>query len=281
MFDALSSSNSIRDSCSMTSKSLSGPRPTVSVVMPAYNAAATIAGALESISRQDLAVDEVVVIDDGSSDATLEIAESWRDRLPLNIIQNEKNAGICISLQRGVAASRSDWVFRIDADDRWLPCHTSSLMQFCADERTVVVSSRATYFDADGNRLFLTKEISDRNVRARLMWDNPLVHSATGFRKSAYEKAGGYGPSNECQDYFLWSRLLELGQLGYAPEPSVEYVVFPNSLSRRPMGMALASRWDSQLDAISRFWRRHPLDALGCCAIGGARIAIYKLGLLV
>lgn len=252
----------------------------VSVVMPAYNAAATISMALESIRLQEIAVQEVVVVDDGSSDATVEIVESWRDRLPLTVIRNDRNLGICASLQRGVEAAQSEWIFRIDADDRWLPLHTKNLLPFCEDDSVSIVSARARYLDPEGSFLSLTRIVSDEDVRARLLWDNPLVHSATGFRRAAYDSVGGYGPSNECQDYYLWTRLLELGRLGYSPIPSVDYLVMPNSLSRKPKKLAFRSRWGSQADAIGRFWSRHPLWAAACSIAALSRLALYRLHIL-
>jgi glycosyltransferase involved in cell wall biosynthesis len=251
--------------------------PTTTVVMPAYNAASTIEMSLKSISEQECPVDAVIIIDDGSVDATADIAEKWLDRLPLTIIRNGNNRGICASLQIGSAMARSEWIFRIDADDRWLPWHTKNLLLSCRDDEVSVVSSRSLYYDESGSFIHLNNIVSDRNVRCKLMWDNPLVHSATGFRRSIYETVGGYGPSDSCQDYYLWIKLLKVGKLGYSAEPSVEYVVGSKSLSRKPKNIALKSRRQAQLCAIQAFGRQYPLEAAACLSLGWAQLRFYSV----
>lgn len=251
--------------------------PSVTVVMPAYNAASTIGLALKSISEQESPVDAVIIVDDGSVDATAEIAETWLDRLPLTVLRNEKNMGICASLQRGVSIARSEWIFRIDADDRWLPWHTKNLVIMCDDDDVSIVSARTRYYDSSGRFSGLNKVVSDQNVRSKLMWDNPLVHSATGFRRDVYELVGGYGPSEACQDYLLWIRLLQQGKLGYSTKPSVEYIVGANSLSRKPKNIALKNRRGAQLCAIRAFSRRYPLKAVACLSLGWTQLRVYSV----
>lgn len=92
--------------------------PTVSVIVPAYNAAATIARQLEALSRQRVDVEwEVIVSDNGSADNTAEIARSWADRLPLRVIDASARRGPSSARNAGAATARAPLLAFCDADD--------------------------------------------------------------------------------------------------------------------------------------------------------------------
>lgn len=249
----------------------------VSVVMPAFNAAACIGRALASISSQSRAVDQVVVVDDGSTDATVQAVEAWRSSLPLTVVRQPRNSGISAALRAGVEAATSDWVFRLDADDRWESEHVRGLAE--AVERlpdAVLATASAHLVDTDGRRLGLHVSPSDAAVRARLMWDNPLIHSASGFSREAYRRAGGYPLGVRWEDYPLWIRLLESGRLARIEDATVEYTVAANSLSRVRREESIRARWVCQQQALRAFWRSNPLAALKCLTLGLGRFAVSR-----
>ncbi|MHC5141971.1 MAG: glycosyltransferase family 2 protein, partial [Planctomycetota bacterium] len=90
----------------------------ISVVIPAYNAEKHIARAIESVLAQTRPADEVIVIDDGSSDATAEVVRSFGDKV---IFIQQENAGASVARNAGIEAATSDWIAFLDADDEWLP----------------------------------------------------------------------------------------------------------------------------------------------------------------
>jgi glycosyltransferase involved in cell wall biosynthesis len=242
-----------------------------SVVMPAYNAQASIGRALQSLFTQHLHVDEIIIVDDGSTDRTVDAAGAWQDRLPLVLLQNGLNRGIGASLRRGVDAAKGDWVLRLDADDRWLPSHVQALDATTREPGVCLVSSPAIMVDDAGQRIRVSKPVRDKDVRMRLMWDNPLIHSASGFERESYLAVGGYREDIRWEDYDLWIRLLAVGKLGFADSPGIEYTVSNTSLSRARRSVALHARWQCQLQAMVKFWRRHPLAAARSFVIGAAR----------
>ena len=249
--------------------------PSYSVVMPAFNARNCIERALQSLAMQQLPVDEIVVVDDGSSDRTVETVQSWKDRLPLLLLQNGSNWGIGASLRRGVDAASGDWVLRLDADDRWLPGHVQALDTAAKQSGVCLVTSPAYLVDEAGERIGVTRPVRNEEVRMRLMWDNPLVHSATGFRRDSYRMVGGYREGVRWEDYDLWIRLLATGSLGVSDEPGIEYTVSGTSLSRTRRSVALEARWSCQRQAMATFWRLHPLAASRSFMLGATR-AIYQ-----
>lgn len=249
----------------------------VSVVMPAFNAAACIGRALASIHAQGRAVDQVVVVDDGSTDSTVQEAQAWGTSLPLTLVRQPRNAGIAAALLKGVEAATSDWVFRLDADDRWESAHVAALCEAVAHTpQAVLATASALLVDQEGSRMGVHRSPSDAQARALLMWDNPLIHSATGFSRAAFWQAGGYPLGVRWEDYPLWVRLLELGRLAQVVEPTVAYTVATNSLSRVRREESIRARWACQREAVRAFWRQYPASAVKCLTLGVARVAVAR-----
>lgn len=92
--------------------------PEFSVIIPAYNSEATLARALDSVFAQTWPAHEVIVIDDGSSDDTLQVARGFGDRVR---IIHQSNAGVSMARNRGAEAATGDWLAFLDADDWYYP----------------------------------------------------------------------------------------------------------------------------------------------------------------
>ncbi|ADC73014.1 glycosyl transferase family 2 [Thioalkalivibrio sp. K90mix] len=93
-------------------------KPLVSVIMPAYNTAAYIAESVDSVLDQDYPGIELIVVDDGSTDGTVEVLRGYGDRLTLLTQQNQ---GAAVARNAGIAAAQGDFIAFIDSDDVWLP----------------------------------------------------------------------------------------------------------------------------------------------------------------
>src|SRR6266568_3383608 len=96
------------------------PRPLVTVIIPAYNAVATVARALDSALAQTYRPIEVIVIDDGSKDATSKIVASYRDER-IRLLRLPRNQGESGAMNEGIASARGEYIAFLDADDEWLP----------------------------------------------------------------------------------------------------------------------------------------------------------------
>ena len=101
--------------------------PLISVIMPAYNALPYIDQAIRSVLDQDYPNIELIVVDDGSRDGTPELAEQFGDRVK---VLRQKNAGPAAARNKGIAASRGDFIAFLDADDVWLPGKASMQVQY-------------------------------------------------------------------------------------------------------------------------------------------------------
>ena len=100
---------------------------TISVVIPAFNAFSTLLQTLGSVAGQTLQPYEVIVVDDESTDNTIEVARSFADILPIRIVEQPQNAGVGIARRAGLAAATGDAISFIDSDDVWLPNHLHEL----------------------------------------------------------------------------------------------------------------------------------------------------------
>lgn len=240
----------------------------ISVVLPVYNGSKTLYSALLSIYYQTKDVDELIVINDGSVDESESIINGFRSILPIFYIKNETNLGIAKSLIRGFAAASGDWIFRIDSDDIWLPSHVESLAKIINDPGVVLISSRAFIKRRNESQPCLTKCLSDKNIRERLLWDNPMIHSAVAINYKAYTKVGGYNQDVRWEDYDLWIKLLSIGRFAFSSTPTVVYVAGENSLSRINRKSAFYGRWRCQLFAYHSlteivFYKRFAMLILG------------------
>ncbi|MEH2161398.1 MAG: glycosyltransferase family 2 protein [Nostoc sp.] len=107
--------------------------PKVSVIIPAYNTEAYIAKALESALEQTLNDIEVIMVDDGSNEQTVEVAKSFTDKR-LKIIVNQKNIGVSAARNRALIAAQGEWIAILDSDDWYDPKRLEKLV-FLAEKK--------------------------------------------------------------------------------------------------------------------------------------------------
>ena len=118
-------------------------RGTLSVVIPAYNRAPTIAATIESVLRQTRPVLEVVIVDDGSTDATADVVRSFED--PRVRLISQANRGVSAARNAGIAAAAGDHIGFVDSDDLWLPGDAEAAMASLATLRAPGFSYSTAY----------------------------------------------------------------------------------------------------------------------------------------
>jgi glycosyltransferase involved in cell wall biosynthesis len=133
--------------------------PLISVVMPVYNAAQYLREAIDSILNQTFRDFEFIIINDGSTDRSLEIIQSYNDDR-IRLI-NQKNTGLAKALNNGIAIAKSDFIARMDADDISIPERLTSQFSFLESNVDVVaVGSNAEVIDKEGNHVYCTAQPS-------------------------------------------------------------------------------------------------------------------------
>jgi glycosyltransferase involved in cell wall biosynthesis len=219
----------------------------ISVVIPTYNYGCFIAEAIESALSQTVAPTEVIVVDDGSTDDTEDIARSFGERV--RYIKQE-NAGVCIARNRGVSRSTGDYIAFLDADDRWEPTKLEKqLEKFENDPEIGLVHCGMRHFDGKtGEILGLLVDGQEGWVADDLLlWEKPVVNvsgSVVMVTRKAFDAVNGFDARQkvgEDWDFCYW--VARKFKIGFIPEPLVNYRIHAraahNNIREMERGMAL------------------------------------------
>ena len=180
----------------------------ISVVMSVYNAEKYLREALDSILNQVFTDFEFIIIDDGSTDRTTEILDSYTDPQIIRL-KNEKNIGLAAALNKGIAIARGEYIARMDADDVSLPKRFDQQIQYLTNHPNIgIVGTWVKRIDEDGNEIELFKPPTSADlIKWSLLFDNCLYHSSVMIRRTVLEQIGNYcSTSLFAQDYELWLR---------------------------------------------------------------------------
>ncbi len=195
-------------------------RPTISAVVRAYNAEPYIAATVEAILSQTLPPDEVIVVDDGSTDGTLDVLLRFEKEIRL---VRQRNQGCAGALNAGFAHARCDFAAVCDADDIWEPtkleCQVDALAQH--PEIDVAFTGACVFGQLDETFVEYVGAtspppgiIGDRRAFARTLYRaNMICASAVLVRLTLQRKLGPFAELNE--DYEFWLRAVKAGALFY------------------------------------------------------------------
>ena len=205
-------------------------RPRVCVVIPARDAAATIARAVASAQAQVPPPDEVVVVDDASSDATADLAR----RLGARVLRLPAQAGAAGARNAGVAATDAEIIAFLDADDEWLPGKLARQVPLL--DGSIFVACAACLFAEDGKNLgpLYNAEIPEDGPDAwrGLLERNTVATSTVLVWRHAFLAAGGFDPALPvAEDQDLWIRLALRGRLAFVRATLVHMHRVPTSVS--------------------------------------------------
>ena len=215
--------------------------PKISVLMPSFNAAATLEASLASIAAQEYSDYEFVIVDDGSTDATPQILAEHAQRDSRLRVIRQVHGGIVAALQAGLSTCRGVYVARMDADDIAAPERLARLAALLdAQPGLDVVSCLVRgYPEADvrgGFRIYLewlNSLVSHEDITREIFVESPLPHPSVMFRRERVLAAGGYEEHGWPEDYDLWLRLYLAGMhFGKVPEILLDWREHPDRLTR-------------------------------------------------
>jgi glycosyltransferase involved in cell wall biosynthesis len=207
-------------------KSLAGMiEPRVTVLMPVYNGEEYVREAMESILSQTFKDFEFLIINDGSTDGSVEIILSFQDKR-IRLIHNGKNLGLIQTLNKGIAHSRGEYVVRMDCDDISLPSRLQKQIDYMNENTAVGVCGTWVRMIGPGRRTIRYPTDSD-SIRCHLLFYSALAHPSVIFRKDTIEKYQLYYNSSyvRAEDYELWVRAGKFVKLANLSEPLVKYRV--------------------------------------------------------
>ena len=209
--------------------------PKISVILPVYNAQSYLRESIQSILSQSFTDFELIIINDGSTDRSLEIIQSYTDdRIKLI---NQENAGLPISLNRAITIANGEYLARQDADDISLPSRLTEQNTYLDEHPTCALLGSWADILVDntltGRALQHPFEAGD--IQLKLLFFNCFVHSSVMIRKSALEKSGLYPEEREKfppEDYDLWLRIAKDFEVANIPKALLQYRELPGSISR-------------------------------------------------
>jgi Glycosyl transferase family 2 len=240
-----------------------GARPLpVSVVVPVFNRDRQLERALQSVAAQIRPAAEVIVVDDGCSDTSAEVAASFGAQ----VVAHDRNRGQAAARNTGIDAARQPWIAFLDSDDEWLPGHLEDLWELRDGVLFVACSSVNCRPDPSRDRVVgpLTREPLLLWAPWRLVHpQNFVTMSTTMVRRDALIELGGLRAHDGIvEDLDLWVRLLARGPARISPKVSVVYHVHGAQITEdlprtRAAHMLLAEayksgRWPPSLAARQR-----------------------------
>ena len=181
--------------------------PLVSVIIPTFNRGWILKEAIDSVLAQDFKDFELIVVDDGSTDNTGQILDSYNQDL---IVLRQSNRGVSAARNRGIAAAEGRLIAFLDSDDLWLPRKLSSQVDFFNSNPTAVINQTEEIWLRNGVRVNpknrhhkVSGMIFERSLGLCL-----VSPSAVMIKKNLFSKVGVFDESlPACEDYDLWLRI--------------------------------------------------------------------------
>ncbi|HOO56976.1 MAG TPA: glycosyltransferase [bacterium] len=251
--------------------------PEVSVVLPVYNSQEYLRDAVVSILEQTLGNFELIIIDDGSEDGSLEIAMDYAENDSRIIIISRDHSGLVAALNAGLAAARAPLVARMDADDISLPDRLAKQAGVLNLRPEVdLCGCRVKSFPAGSvgegmlyYEQWLNDVVSGDEIMRDLFVESPFAHPSVLYRRDVVMEAGGYVDNGWPEDYDLWMRLFLNGsQFAKVPEELFLWRDTPGRMSRTDAVYAIPRFRKLKLNYLIRSYLR---DRSGVTLWGAGR----------
>jgi glycosyltransferase involved in cell wall biosynthesis len=227
----------------------------ISVIIPLYNKRDSIQRVLKSVLDQTLQPEEIIVVNDGSTDGSENLVKEINS--PLIHLLNQKNQGVSVARNNGIREARGEWIGFIDADDEWMPDYlrtlqnlsdkypecdvlgTKYLLQKSDGQRREIIVNRLPFYSQDG--------IFPDYFRISSISHPPLWTSAVAVKKSAIESIGGFPEGiHSGEDLLTWAKLAANFKIAYSLRP-LSVFILDDRITRTPQ---LPDRVDAELKLL-------------------------------
>lgn len=228
--------------------------PTLSCILPVYNGGAYLKDAIRSILDQDYSDFELILVDDGSTDKSLEVSKAFALTDSRIRIFARPNSGLVATLNFAIGQAAGSFIARMDADDVAHSSRFRRQLEFLtSNPDCVVVATRVNVIDEHGERIRTSKPnawCSDQYFPAGGI---TICHPTTMFRLSAFARTKGYREEFfAAEDYQLWYEMSEHGRICELPDVLLDYRVHSASVSSRKMESQRISCLKADLMYFSR-----------------------------
>lgn len=159
----------------------------ITVLMSVYNGVTYLRNAIDSVLTQTISNFEFLIIDDGSSDNSLEIIEGYDDSR-IRVIKNRDNIGLTQSLNKGLKLARGEYIARIDSDDVCLPSRLERQLEFMVQNPQVGVCGSWIIVMKDSGEYVRKFPVSHDAIQCFMLFKTPLAHPSVMIRKQVLIK---------------------------------------------------------------------------------------------
>ena len=207
--------------------------PLISVVLSVYNTELYLEEAIESILNQTYENFEFIIINDGSTDRSLEIIQSYSDERIVCI--SHKNKGLITSLNEGIQKAKGKYIARMDADDISLPKRFEIQIEFM--EKNLDIGLCGTSVAAFGEHIKyhvwkLSKD--NKTIQTQLLFSSPLYHPTVIMRRNLILEHNLFYDEKfkHAEDFELWSRFAKYTKISNIQKPLLKYRILEGSITR-------------------------------------------------
>ncbi len=182
-----------------------------SVIMPLYNKAPYVEKAIRSVLEQTYPHYELIVINDGSTDNSAEIAEKLLEGVTNATFINQTNSGVAATRNNGVVIAKGEYICFLDADDWWKPTYLEQMAKLIRDYPDAgLYGMNYIYYKPDKTRVALKSKTGYINYPKEYLWNNAMMifTSSSSMPKSVFEAVGGFPVGIKLgEDFLLWSKI--------------------------------------------------------------------------
>lgn len=229
--------------------------PTVSVIMPVYNAEKFLREAIDSILRQTFEDFELIIINDGSNDNSQRIIDSYAAHDVRIVAVKQRNHGVVYTANKAISMARGKYIARMDADDISLPDRLRQEVSILDKHpKTVLVCSSFEVFDEHGEYRYREIVLPDNNAIQRALYlRNPIANGSTLIRKKSLVEAGLFDEIF-AEDFHMWMKLAKLGDFEATGTVLYRWRMNPDGLTLSNNGLSISKG----KDYIADRWRDTP-----------------------
>jgi glycosyltransferase involved in cell wall biosynthesis len=239
-------------------------RPAVTVVVAAYNHERFVEQCLDSVAGQTFDDFETIIMDDCSTDRTVQRIEAWLDKTPFSarLLVNDRNRGVCATFNRAIRHSRGEFISIVSADDYYEPDKLERQHSFAEqlDGSVAAVFSNMRVVDEVGRESGLAfpsgSPPADGRIFERLIAGNFVPGATVMVRRAALQGVGDYDESLVFEDYDMWLRLADRYELRFLSGVVVNCRIVDSSLSRNPAHAG--ARDESRARLLLKWYGRSP-----------------------
>ncbi len=206
-------------------------KPLISVLVPTYNRMPLLKNCIQSVLDQSYSNWELIIVNDGSNDSSLEYLESISDNR-IKVMCFAQNLGRVVALNAGLQLCRGKYIARLDSDDKFLPRHLEVSLSFLMNNPKVVVLGSQMYLTGEGMSGKTQDPVGD-DLSSYFLRRNVVNNSTALISADLVEKDSLKYIESACEDYDLWVRLARFGKIANLPVVGAVYLLHKEQVSKK------------------------------------------------